>query len=44
MENGTFKDADMLGAKITQEDFLNAIATFKEQHRGNSRNPIGFNK
>ena len=44
MENGTFADSDMLGAKITQEDFLNAIETFGNQHRHSKRNPIGFNK
>lgn len=44
MENGTFADSDMLGAKITQEDFLNAIETFGNQHRTPKRKPIGFNK
>lgn len=44
MDKGTFTDNDMIGAKITQEDFLNAINSFKEQHRTTARNPIGFNK
>lgn len=44
MEKGTFTDSDMTCATITQEDFLNAIEAFKEQHRRSSRNPIGFNK
>ena len=45
MENGTFVESDMLEAKINQEDFLNAIESFKEQHRTSTqRKPIGFNK
>ena len=44
MEKGTFTDSDMTCATINQEDFLNAIEAFKEQHRKPGRNPIGFNK
>lgn len=43
MENGTFTEADMKNATITQEDFLNAIEEFKTQHR-DGRRPIGFSK
>ena len=43
MENGTFTEADMKNATITQEDFLNAIEEFKTQHR-DGRKPIGFGK
>ena len=43
MENGTFTEADMKNATITQEDFLNAIEEFKTQHR-DGRRPIGFGK
>lgn len=44
MEKGTFTDSDMTGATINQEDFLNAIESFKEQHRTTNRKPIGFIK
>ena len=44
MENKTFQPSDMDNAYLTQEDFQNAIKEFREQHRGSSRNPIGFNK
>lgn len=44
MENGTFKDSDIASATIKHQDFLNAIESFKAQHKTNSRNPIGFGK
>jgi ATP-dependent 26S proteasome regulatory subunit len=44
MENGTFSKADMTNAKITQDDFENAIKEFSAQHRTAKRAPIGFNK
>jgi ATP-dependent 26S proteasome regulatory subunit len=44
MENGTFKKADMIDAKINQEDFSNAISEFKTQHRALKRTAVGFNK
>jgi ATP-dependent 26S proteasome regulatory subunit len=44
MENGTFSKTDMANAKITQEDFTNAISEFKAQHRVAKRTPVGFNK
>ena len=43
MENGTYQPSDMNDAKITQQDFLDAVAQFKEQ-RGKNTKPIGFNK
>lgn len=43
MENGTFKASDMENAMINQADFMNAIESFKKQHRTSSRKPIGYN-
>ena len=44
MGNGTFKDTDMLNAKITIADYKAAIEEFTNEHKTISRNPIGFNK
>ena len=44
MENGTFKDSDMNNAKISLNDFKQAISEFKQQNKKEStRTPIGFN-
>ncbi len=44
MNNGTFDENIMKDAKISHQDFLNAIEQFKTQNKKSTRNPVGFIK
>lgn len=44
MENGTFQDSDMIDAKVTIDDFLQAITEFSQRNKKDIHTKIGFSK